>query len=54
MGFDHAGHRAVLQDFLQAIAQGRAPLASGRSAMAVQRLIDGIVRSSHAGTAIAL
>lgn len=54
MGFDHAGHRAVLQDFLQAITQQRPPLTSGRSALQVQRLIDAIVRSSSAGTAVSL
>jgi len=54
MGFDHAGHRAVLQDFLQAIAQQRTPLTSGRSALAVHRLIDAIVRSSREGTPVAL
>lgn len=54
MGFDHAGHRAVLQDFMQAVAQRRAPLASGRSALAGQRLIDAIVRSSRLGAAVTL
>lgn len=54
MGFDHAGHRAVLQDFVQAIAQQRAPLTSGRSALAVHRLIEAIVRSSREGAAVAL
>ncbi len=54
MGFDHAGHRAVLQDFLEAIARGRAPLTSGRSALGVQRLIAALLQSSDSGTAIAL
>ncbi|KQP22072.1 Gfo/Idh/MocA family protein [Pseudorhodoferax sp. Leaf267] len=54
MGFDHAGHRAVLQDFVQAIAQQRAPLTAGRSALAAHRLIDAIVRSSRTGAAVTL
>jgi UDP-N-acetyl-2-amino-2-deoxyglucuronate dehydrogenase len=54
MGFDHAGHRAVMEDFVQAIAQQRAPLTDGRSALAVHRLIDAITRSAHGGAAVSL
>lgn len=54
MGFDHGGHRTVLRDFLQSIAQRREPLTSGRSALDAQRLIDGIVRSSHTGATVTL
>lgn len=54
MGFDHAGHRAVIQDFLAAIAEGRAPLADGASALGVQRLIEAVLQSSRSGTAVTL
>ncbi len=46
MAFDHAPHRAVLQDFLQALRSGAAPTVSGRSALAAQRVIAAIVESS--------
>lgn len=54
MGFDHAGHRAVIADFLASIAEQRAPLTDGRSALAVQRLIEAVLRSSVEGVAIVL
>jgi predicted dehydrogenase len=52
MGFDHAGHRAVIADFLDAIAERRAPLTDGVSALAVQRLIEAVLRSSTEGVAV--
>jgi predicted dehydrogenase len=54
MGFDHAGHRAVIADFLAAIAEQRAPLTDGASALAVQRLIEAVLRSSAEGVAVGL
>ncbi len=54
MGFDHAGHRAVIADFIAAIGEGREPLTHGASALGAQRLIDAVVRSSAGGTAVAL
>ena len=55
MAFDHAPHRAVLQDFLQAVQAGTTPAVTGRSALAVQRVIAAIVESSaHGGMAIRL
>ena len=54
MGFDHAGHRAVIADFLAAIAEQRAPLTDGASALAVQRLIDAVLRSSNEGVSVRL
>lgn len=54
MGFDHAGHRAVIADFLAAIAEQRAPLTNGASALAVQRLIEAVLRSSAEGVAVRL
>ncbi|MGC3983667.1 MAG: Gfo/Idh/MocA family oxidoreductase [Pseudorhodoferax sp.] len=54
MGFDHAGHRAVVADFLASIAEGRAPLTDGASALPVQRLIEAVLRSSAEGIAVRL
>jgi UDP-N-acetyl-2-amino-2-deoxyglucuronate dehydrogenase len=54
MGFDHAGHRAVLQDFLQAIAEHRAPLTDGHSALAAQQLIAAWLRSAQDGRPVDL
>ena len=54
MAFDHAAHRAVLQDFIGAVRGGRAPAVSGRSALAVQRVIEAIVSSSHRGQSVAI
>ena len=54
MGFDHAPHRALLQDFAQALRSGREPTVTGRSALGVQRVIDAIVRSAHRGGPVTL
>ncbi len=50
MAFDHAPHRAVLEDFLRAMRSGAAPAVTGRSALAVQRVIAAIVESSDQGS----
>ncbi len=47
MGFDHAAHRAVLQDFVRAVRSGTAPAVTGRSALNVQRVIAAIMSSSR-------
>ncbi len=54
MGFDHAPHRAVLQDLFEAVQTGRAPAVTGRSALAVHRLIAAIVASAQTGVAVTL
>jgi UDP-N-acetyl-2-amino-2-deoxyglucuronate dehydrogenase len=46
MDFDHAAHRAVLQDFLAAVQKGATPRVTGRSALNVHRLIQAITDSS--------
>jgi UDP-N-acetyl-2-amino-2-deoxyglucuronate dehydrogenase len=46
MDFPHDAHRAVLTDFLDAIAQGRSPRVSGREALKVHRFIDALVQAS--------
>lgn len=47
MGFDHAAHRAVLQDFVRAVRSGTDPLVTGRSALNVHRVIAAIMASSR-------
>lgn len=52
MAFDHGAHRAVIEDFAAAIAAGRAPSITGRSALEVHRLIDAILDSARTGTRV--
>jgi predicted dehydrogenase len=54
MAFDHAFHRAVLQDFVAAIRTDTEPAVTGRSALQVQRLINAIMASSNSGAAVSL
>jgi hypothetical protein len=46
MAFDHAAHRAVLEDFIRAVQNGAAPAVTGRSAFGVQQVIEAIMASS--------
>ncbi len=46
MDFPHDAHRALLADFLDAIAQGRAPRVSGREALKVHRFVDALLQAS--------
>jgi len=54
MAFDHAFHRALLQDFVAAIRNNTEPSVTGRSALQVQRLINAIMASSASGAAVSL
>jgi predicted dehydrogenase len=49
MAFPHDHHRAVLADFLDAVAASRTPRVSGREALKVHRLIDALLRSAETG-----
>ncbi len=49
MAFSHRGHMALIADFLDAIDEGRDPEVSGRSALAVHRLIDALLASAESG-----
>lgn len=49
MAFPHDWHRGLIAAFVDAAETGRAPSPSGRDALAVQRLIDAIMRSSSEG-----
>jgi len=46
MDFPHGPHRALIADFLEAIAQGRQPMVSGEEALATQELIAEILAAS--------
>ena len=50
MAFDHGPHRALLAEMLDAIAAGRPPGNSGASALAVQRLIEALLRGAQGGS----
>jgi predicted dehydrogenase len=46
MAFTHHAHMAVIEDFLDAIANDREPRISGASVLPVQRLIDALLESA--------
>lgn len=50
MAFSHQHHRAVLTDFLDAVATGSQPRVNGHEALRVHRLIDALLRSAETGT----
>jgi len=54
MAFDHGAHRALIEDFLDSVRCGRPPGVHGRSALRVQALIEGFLRSSDEQRAITL
>lgn len=49
MAFTHEWHQAIIEDFVEALGEGRPPVASGRDALASQQLIDAIARSAADG-----
>ena len=52
MAFTHDWHQAVLQDFRDALHEGRAPLVTGQGALAAHTLIDAITQSARLGQTI--
>lgn len=54
MAFPHGWHKAVIADFLDAVAEDRQPTVSGASALEVQRLIEALVASSTQGRRVTL
>ncbi|MGJ8585536.1 MAG: Gfo/Idh/MocA family protein [Marinosulfonomonas sp.] len=50
MAFSSDWHMAVIEDFVDGLAQGRAPMVSGRSALAVHKLIEAIEVSGKTGS----
>ena len=53
MAFNHAYHRDLIGDFLDAIEQRRAPISSGRGALRVHHAIDALLASSEYGSWVA-
>lgn len=49
MAFSHEPHRLLMEDFIDALAQDRAPRVSGRSALRVHAIIDAMLASSREG-----
>jgi predicted dehydrogenase len=49
MAFTSDWHRAVIEDFAEAVATGRPPLVPGRAALGVHRLIAALERSGERG-----
>ncbi len=49
MAFDHAPHRAMITEVLDAIAEHRAPSNAAVTGLPVQRLIEAWLRSAATG-----
>lgn len=49
MAFTHDWHKAVIEDFAQSLAQGRAPMVTAREALGVHALIEAITQSAKTG-----
>jgi predicted dehydrogenase len=47
----HELHRDIIEDFVDALRDGRAPIVTGREGLVAHRLIDAIERSSRTGAA---
>ncbi|MBR1222533.1 Gfo/Idh/MocA family oxidoreductase [Bradyrhizobium sp. U87765 SZCCT0131] len=54
MAFSNQAHKALIEDFLDAIAAGREPVVSGREALKVHQLIEALLQSSASGRPVAL
>jgi predicted dehydrogenase len=54
MAFTHEWHQSILEDFADALRQGRAPLVIGRQALESHRLIDAITLCAHEGRIVTL
>jgi predicted dehydrogenase len=52
MAFPHDLHRAVWEDFLDAIVENRAPRVTAREALKVHHLIDAIIAAGKTGTMV--
>ena len=50
----HDWHRAIIEDFIEAIRREREPAVSGRAALESQRLIEAIEASSRSGAMVEL
>ncbi len=50
MAFPSDWHRDLIADFMDAVETGREPAVTGRTALAVHRLIDALIASSQSGS----
>ena len=54
MAFTSDWHRTVIEDFAQAVAEGRPPLVPGRAALEVHALIGALERSAREGLRVSI
>ena len=54
MAFPNDYHRALIEDFLDAIEQDRSPQVTGREALKVHRFIDCLLESAESGLPVSL
>ena len=54
MAFPYDWHMAQIADFADAVQEGRQPLSTGHTALAVHRLIDALIASSREGRRVAV
>jgi predicted dehydrogenase len=54
MAFSHEAHKALIADFVDAVATGREPRVSGRDALRVHVLIDALLQSAAERRPVAL
>ena len=47
MGFTHAWHKAVIEDFARSLQESHPPMVTGEEALKVHVLIDALIRSSN-------
>jgi predicted dehydrogenase len=52
MAFTHEWHQGIIEDFADAISEGRDPVVTGRRALASHALIDAITQSSNEARAV--
>lgn len=54
MAFPHDYHRTVMEDFVDAIRNDRAPRVTGEEALKVHRLIDALIETGRTGAAVTI
>ena len=51
MAFTHEWHQGIIEDFVDALDEGREPVVNGEAALAAHDLIDATIRSARSGQA---
>jgi UDP-N-acetyl-2-amino-2-deoxyglucuronate dehydrogenase len=54
MAFPHVWHKGVIEDFVDAVQDGRPPRIPGRQALRVHHLIDALLLSARDGRRVAV